>query len=182
MDEKTTQALEQVKALLEPWAEQVDIPEEHRLDVTIKRENLLAAFCAMVENRWGYLATITALDRPPQPPKPAKKGEEEAEEQPQEMPEGSLEVLYHLCEGAAVCTLRVSVPYSDAVLPTICDVYPAATLDEREQMELFGVVFAGTPSTERLVLPDEWPDGVYPLRKSFTGLETAVEAAKGEAS
>jgi Ni,Fe-hydrogenase III component G len=30
----------------------------------------------------------------------------------------------------------------------------------------------GTPDPGKLLLPDDWPDGVYPLRKSFTGLET----------
>jgi Ni,Fe-hydrogenase III component G len=29
----------------------------------------------------------------------------------------------------------------------------------------------GTPNTDRLVLSDDWPKGVYPLRKDFTGLE-----------
>jgi ech hydrogenase subunit E len=32
-------------------------------------------------------------------------------------------------------------------------------------MEMFGVVVEGTPNTNRLFLPDDWPDGVYPLRK-----------------
>ncbi len=177
MDEKTTQALVQVKALLQPWAEQESSPEEHRIDLTVTRENLKDAFCAMVENHWGYLATITALDRPAVAPKPAKEGEEPAKPE-----EGCIEVLYHMCEGAAICTLRVCVPYSDTVLPTVCDVWPAATLYEREAMELLGIDFVGTPSTEHLILPDEWPDGVYPLRKSFTSLESATEAAKGEAS
>ncbi len=177
MNEKTAQSLETAKALLQPWTQKVNNPEEHRVDVTVMREDLKAAFCALVENHWGYLAAITALDRAPAAPKPAKEGET-----PIEQPEGCVEVLYQLCEGAAVCTLRVCAPYSDVVLPTICDVYPAATLYEREAMELLGVVFVGTPVTTRLVLPDEWPDGVYPLRKAFTGLESEPAAAKGEAS
>jgi Ni,Fe-hydrogenase III component G len=32
---------------------------------------------------------------------------------------------------------------------------------------MFGNTVAGTPNTARLFLPDEWPDGVYPLRKDF---------------
>jgi Ni,Fe-hydrogenase III component G len=39
-------------------------------------------------------------------------------------------------------------------------------------MELFGVEIVGTPDTDRLVLPDDWPHGVYPLRKSFTGFDS----------
>ena len=35
-------------------------------------------------------------------------------------PEHAVEALYHFAEGAAVVTLRVKVPYSDATLPTVC--------------------------------------------------------------
>ena len=59
------------------------------------------------------------------------------------------------------------------LVPTICDIIPSATLYERELMELFGVTVEGTPDPARLVLPDEWPEGVYPLRKSFTGTKTS---------
>jgi Ni,Fe-hydrogenase III component G len=47
---------------------------------------------------------------------------------------------------------------------------PTATLYERELQEMFGFVVAGTPDSGRLLLPDDWPDCVYPLRKSFKGL------------
>jgi Ni,Fe-hydrogenase III component G len=29
----------------------------------------------------------------------------------------------------------------------------------------------GTPVIDHLLLPEHWPEGVYPLRKSFTGLK-----------
>lgn len=171
MEKITTQALEKAQKLLEPWAEQVNSPEENRLDVVVKPQDLKAAFGALVQDEWGYLAAISALDLP------APAGEGEASDAPAE---GRIEVLYHLCRGAAVATLRVRVPYSDAVIPSICDLYPAATLYEREAMELLGVVFEGTPDSEHLVLPDEWPAGVYPLRKSFTGFGDPADATKGE--
>ncbi|MHC1629175.1 MAG: NADH-quinone oxidoreductase subunit C [Candidatus Nezhaarchaeales archaeon] len=31
--------------------------------------------------------------------------------------------------------------------------------------DLMGIVFKGHPNLERLVLPDDWPEGVYPLRR-----------------
>ncbi|NTV37174.1 MAG: NADH-quinone oxidoreductase subunit C, partial [Anaerolineaceae bacterium] len=82
------------------------------------------------------------------------------------------EVLYTFFEGAAVANMRVSLSYDKPVLPTICDIIPSATLYERELMELFGVTIDGTPSLDRLILSDDWPEGVYPLRKSFTGLDS----------
>ena len=80
-----------------------------------------------------------------------------------------LEALYHFCQGAAITTLRVSAPYSNPHIPSVCSLIPSATLYERELMELFGFVCDNTTDPTRLVLPDDWPDGVYPLRKSFTG-------------
>jgi Ni,Fe-hydrogenase III component G len=38
-------------------------------------------------------------------------------------------------------------------------------------MELLGIEVVGTPDTSRLILPENWPAGVYPMRKSFKGLE-----------
>jgi Ni,Fe-hydrogenase III component G len=69
-----------------------------------------------------------------------------------------------------VATLRVTVPYADPRVPSICPIVPTATLYERELQEMFGFVVEETPVPDRFVLPDDWPDGVYPLRKSFTGL------------
>ena len=44
-------------------------------------------------------------------------------------------------------------------------------------MEMFGVVVDGTPNPSRLFLPDDWPDGVYPLRKDAV-LERLIRRAK----
>ncbi|GIV65752.1 MAG: hypothetical protein KatS3mg047_0145 [Bellilinea sp.] len=148
--------LTSAEKLLHPYALNFNRPEANRLDVYLARENLLPAVKAMVDARWGYLSTITGVDRP------ASAGEEG---QPAE--QGEIEVLYSFCAGAAIVTLRVRVPYTDAVLPSICPLIPSATLGERELMEMFGVKVEGTPDTSRLILADSWPEGVYPLRKSF---------------
>ena len=33
--------------------------------------------------------------------------------------------------------------------------------------ELIGIQFAGHPNIKRLLLPDDWPQGVYPLRTDY---------------
>ena len=65
------------------------------------------------------------------------------------------------------------MPYDAARVPSVCGLVPAATLYERELGEMFGVTVEGTPVTDHLLLPDSWPQGVYPLRKSFSGLPKA---------
>ncbi len=160
--------LQNAENLLVSYVVRVNRPEPNRLDVFLERENLLAAVKTLVDARWGYLSTITGIDRPAAP---ADEG--------QNPPDGEIEVLYSFCAGAAVVSLRVRAPYSDAALPSICPLIPSATLGERELMEMFGVKVEGTPDTSRLILADSWPDGVYPLRKSFVPAARLSGEAEG---
>lgn len=154
------------ETILAPWTVGLTRFEGRRLDVVLKRDDLVAAVKALVDARWGYLSAITGLDLPwpKTPPKPDTPPAPPLEDQ--------LEVLYHFVEGAAVVTLRVRIPYSEAWVPSVCEPVPTATFYERELREMFGIEIPGTPVTDRLCLPDDWPDGVYPLRKSFKGLQS----------
>lgn len=166
--------LKQVEQLLEKFTLSSTHPEENRVDFVIKRDNLKPAVkTILLENHWGYLSAITALDQP------VYEVDETTSEKRIVPDQGNIEVLYHFCRGAAVATLRVSVPYTDPNLESICDILSSASLYEREAMELLGVNFIGTPNTDRLILPESWPDGVYPLRKSFTGLNKTESPAEG---
>jgi NADH:ubiquinone oxidoreductase subunit C len=159
------------ETLLGPFAVGAPRREGFRIDVVVRREQLCDAVKALVDARWGYLITITGLDLPWPKPAAGKPAAPPAEATADAGPmEDKLEALYHFTEGPVVATLRVTVPYSDPKVPTICPLVPTATLYERELQEMFGFVVEDTPVPDRLVLPDDWPDGVYPLRKSFTGL------------
>ena len=168
----TQQNLVAAEALLQPYTVGAAAHAPGRVDAVVHPENLTAAVKALVDGRWGYLAAITGLDHPwPKTPKTAPKpGEAVAPAAPAGPVEDRLEALYQFVNGAAVATLRVSVPYSDPRLRTICPLIPSATLYERELQEMFGIVVQGTPETRRLLLPDDWPEHVYPLRKAFKGL------------
>lgn len=178
--------LTRVESLLAPFAVGAVRHEGCRVDVVVKREELSGAVKALVDARWGYLVTITGLDLPwpttapksaPAAPAAGTPGGEDARAGANPM-EDKLEVLYHFTEGPVVATLRVTVPYTDARVPTICPLVPTATLYEREVQEMFGITVEGTPVPDRFLLPDDWPAGVYPLRKSFTGLQNATPAAE----
>lgn len=152
--------LAQAKKIVEPFAVEMASPDPWRLDVVILPANLIPVLQALKDAHWGYLSAITGLDYPP------------ADGQ-----EGQLEALYHLVMNGAVLTIRVKVSYAHPELESVCQVYPAASLYERELMEMFGFVLKGTPSTERLLLADDWPQGVYPLRKSFQSGKAQEEQA-----
>jgi NADH-quinone oxidoreductase subunit C len=61
--------------------------------------------------------------------------------------------------------LRVQVPESDPVVPTLFDVYPGTEAMEREVFDMFGVVFTDHPDLTRILMPEDWIG--HPLRKDF---------------
>ncbi|KFX06648.1 hydrogenase 3 large subunit [Pectobacterium betavasculorum] len=49
--------------------------------------------------------------------------------------------------------------------PSVTPRVPAAVWGEREIRDMYGLHPVGLPDERRLVLPDDWPDDLYPLRK-----------------
>lgn len=78
-----------------------------------------------------------------------------------------LEALYHFAQNGMSLTLRLQTDRNDPVLPTATVVYPGAVFYEREVHDLVGITFEGHSDMRPLVLPEEWPQGVYPLRKDW---------------
>jgi Ni,Fe-hydrogenase III component G len=150
----TDTLLGQAEGLLQPFVGAMIRKEENRLDCVVEVKNLKTSVKSLMDARWGYLMAISGIDHPAV----------------EEQSEGVIEVVYFFANEAAIAGLRVAVPYSNAVVPSICDINPSATLYERELIEMFGVDVEGTPVRDHLVLSDDWPDGVYPLRKSFNGV------------
>jgi Ni,Fe-hydrogenase III large subunit/Ni,Fe-hydrogenase III component G len=60
-----------------------------------------------------------------------------------------------------------SIPEDDPWIDSITPVAPGADWAEREFQDAVGVRAEGHPDPRRLMLPDEWPEGVYPLRRDF---------------
>lgn len=138
--------LESTRELLAAWTEAAQTPETNRLDLTVTAGNLLAVVAVL--KRWGYLSAITGLDY----------GREA----------GHLEVLYHFCSGAEIVTLRVNIARGAPSVPSICHLIPPAVVFERELHEMFGITVNNIPNADPLFLPDDWAEGVYPLRKDAT--------------
>lgn len=55
------------------------------------------------------------------------------------------------------------------LVPSVCEVWPAANWLERECYDMFGIVFEGHPELKRILLPDEWQG--FPLRKDYDILQ-----------
>ncbi len=77
-----------------------------------------------------------------------------------------IELQYHFAHnGSVMLSLGVPVPKSSLRIPTVTDLIPGAVFYEREVHEFFGVEFESHPDLSPLILPERWPEGVYPLRK-----------------
>jgi NADH:ubiquinone oxidoreductase subunit C len=139
--------VQKAQDLLVHRAESTMVPEEGRLDAVVDKTHLLDLVRELHNSRWGYLMGITGLD--------------------QGVQAGKMEVLYHFARGATVLTLRIPVEREHPSVPSICPVLPVASFYERELMEMFGITVDGTPNPSRLFISDDWPQGVYPLRKDF---------------
>jgi len=61
--------------------------------------------------------------------------------------------------------LESPVPEDDPRIDSITPVVPGADWAEREFQDAVGVCPEGHPDPRRLLLPDDWPAGVYPLRR-----------------
>jgi Ni,Fe-hydrogenase III component G len=78
------------------------------------------------------------------------------------------EVLYHYSNDETGCVVTVKAFIRDRENPSIesiTPILPAADWIEREMRDILGIDFINHPNLRRLILSDDWPEGVYPLRK-----------------
>ena len=82
--------------------------------------------------------------------------------------EHCFEVLYHYCYDETGCVITLKAFIRDKEHPSIESIagfLPGAEWIEREIHDILGIEFKNHPDIRRLVLSDDWPEGVYPLRK-----------------
>ena len=78
------------------------------------------------------------------------------------------EVLYHFAYDQLGYVITVKAFIRDRenpVIESIAPFLPAAEWIEREIHDIMGIDFKNHPDMRRLILADDWPEGVYPERK-----------------
>lgn len=85
-----------------------------------------------------------------------------------DVPNG-FEILYHFTveKAGVVISFRVMLDKENPEIESITPTMKGAEWIEREIHELFGVEFRNHPNLKTLLLPDGWPEGVYPLRRDY---------------
>jgi Ni,Fe-hydrogenase III component G len=84
--------------------------------------------------------------------------------------ESCFEVLYHFTDDQTGTIVTVKAFIRDREKPSIESVtpfIPAAEWIEREVQDILGIEIKNHPNMRRLILADDWPEGVYPLRKDY---------------
>ena len=123
----------------------IAIQRKGRIFAKVEKENLKDIISKLIKDEeFSHLSTITGVD----------VGSE-------------IELIYHIAYRGSIISIKVRTSKEDPKIPTIVDLIPGAILYEREIHDLFGVKFIGNPDLSPLILPDSWPDNVYPLRKDW---------------
>jgi Ni,Fe-hydrogenase III component G len=134
--------LEQIKKKFSPI--EVDEKNQKRVYINADNETAKAIVVYLFTELRVRLSTITGVDT-----------------------RAGVELLYHLAvdgEGVVI-TVRTVAAKPELEISSVTPEIPAAEWVEREIAEMLGVKFAGHPKMTTLLLPDDWPAGVYPLRK-----------------
>jgi NADH-quinone oxidoreductase subunit C len=75
------------------------------------------------------------------------------------------EVVYHLLSHAnrhRLC-LKVGLPEEQPHVASLTGLWATANWQERETFDMFGIIFDGHPSLDRILMPDDWEG--HPQRK-----------------
>ena len=135
--------------------QQPDVVGHERIEVPLGR---LPEACQTVSDRLGgVLSTMVGID-----------DRDRA---------GHFRLVYVFAVGAQWLSVEATVDPVAPVFPSVTPVLPAAHWYEREVQDLLGLVPEGHPDPRRLVLHEEWPAGVFPLRKDF---DSTVAVGSGD--
>jgi len=110
-------------------------------------ENLLALMEKLRdEDGYDFLSSVTGVDY---------------------LSEEIMEVVYHLFKstGGAILEIKVQIPRSNPVIPSLVGLFPGADFQEREAWDLLGIRFEGHPDLKRILMWEGFAG--HPLRKDW---------------
>ena len=146
LSEQTILTLEQ--GLCERFPEWLSLDVRQGYEGLIVNIEHLLEFVKKLKNEMGYdyLSSVTAVDYP-------------AEEK--------IEVVYHFYKimGGAYLCVKVQVPRTEPIVPSLVELYPGAEFQEREAWDLMGVKFEGHPDLRRILTWEGFAG--HPLRKDW---------------
>lgn len=142
--DKDEEILNKIKEALKDKIIEASIPKKGIVNVNVGKESYKEVIKFIVENfNIPHIQTITGIDM----------GNE-------------IQIISHLGRSITI-NVRTSIDKEKPEIDTITDIIPGSSFYEREVYDLLGVNFLGHPNLKRVILPENWPKGVYPLRKEY---------------
>jgi len=127
-------------------SEKFVIVRARRITVEVDRDNVLDVFKYLYSvHKFDFLSTITGLDSVE-----------------------NFEFIYPVSNFEGILlSVKIFAPKTDPVIKSVLEVYKGAIYYERELEDMFGVKVEGLPAGRHYPLPEDWPEGEYPLRKDW---------------
>lgn len=133
-----------VKDALAPVTTDITVKSDKRIFAVVPRERILDAARILFKDLGMRFAIATGTDTP-----------------------RGIDILYHFSPDRhdMLVNVRVFVPKDDMTIESITPVVTGAAWIETELHEMLGVIITNHPGPKRLLLADDWPEGLYPLRR-----------------
>jgi Ni,Fe-hydrogenase III large subunit/Ni,Fe-hydrogenase III component G len=122
-------------------------PDPTRLFLTVKREKMPEVAEYLFNTEKARLVLASGTDKSPI--------------------NGTYEVTYifSLDRDNVLLAVKEILDPVDPHIPSLTNIIPGADWHEREMHDMMGIVPDGHPDPRRLVVSDDWPEDVFPLRK-----------------
>ena len=81
----------------------------------------------------------------------------------------AMEIIYHWAFDShdVVVNILTKMARENPEIESVASICTGIEWIEREMTELLGITFRNHPDMRPLLLPEDWPEGVYPLRRDF---------------
>jgi Ni,Fe-hydrogenase III large subunit/Ni,Fe-hydrogenase III component G len=142
-----TRLAERIEGSFDPGQVAIERPQADTLRVRIDRRDVRSAAAALGADLGARFLVSVGLDRRPT--------------------SGDFGIvhLFSLDPDHLFLALECGTDASEPRIESITPVVPAAAWAEREFRDAVGVVPEGHPDPRRLMLADDWPEGLFPLRR-----------------
>ena len=136
--------IEIVKEALKPVATDFKIKSEKRVYVVVPKEKIIEAARILFKDLKIRFAIASGIDTPQ-----------------------GIEIMYHFSPDAHNMLVNISVliKKDDLTIDSITPVVKGAAWIETEIREMLGVRFKNHPGPKHLLLGEDWPEDLHPLRR-----------------
>jgi Ni,Fe-hydrogenase III component G len=143
------QLVKQIKANFADAVLKVENPSPDSVYLSIKLESLTAVVDSLTNQIGARFMTITGTD--------------------ERNLSGNLvaNYIFSFDKEKFFLVLKAEVDATNALVDSISHIVPGANWSEREIRDLVGLQFKNHPDPRRLILSDDFPEGMHPLRKDF---------------